>query len=176
MMDLGATICTPRAPACLACPITSLCEAASQGDPARYPVKAVKKARPTRRGKAYWVESSGQVWLVRRPEKGLLGGMTALPTSDWAESESALAAQPPCPGQWRRADEPIIHVFTHFRLELAVDRLDLARRPPDEEMERLFGPGQWWPVKTLKDAGLPTLFAKAAQTAGLMDRKQSKAA
>src|SRR5690606_12080888 len=84
MMDLGATICTPRDPKCLLCPVSAECEGRAQGDPARLPVKAAKKARPQRIGTAFWIERKGEVWLVRRPGRGMLGGMRALPDDGWS--------------------------------------------------------------------------------------------
>lgn len=163
MMDLGATICTPRNPACLTCPLSSLCAARLQGDPARYPIKAPKKARPTRTGTVWWIESQDAVWLVKRPEKGLLGGMMALPTSDWSEDEGCLPVAP-IEGAWRLLNQPVRHVFTHFALDLRVAMLQL----PDADgglVASLTGSGQWWPVETLDAAGLPTVFARAANAA-----------
>ncbi|MGQ0659883.1 A/G-specific adenine glycosylase [Sphingosinicella sp.] len=139
MMDLGATICTPRNPDCGNCPLTGHCAAYASGDPSRYPVKAAKAARPHREGVAYWLERSGKVLLVRRPAKGLLGGMLALP-----EERPAEAA-------WRDAGA-VDHVFTHFSLTM---RLRCAEA--DANMD-----GVWWPVERIGEAGLPTLFAKLA--------------
>src|SRR3546814_19484697 len=81
MMDLGATICTARNPLCARCPLSDDC--AGRSDPAAFPVKPAKKARPERQGYVWWMQNGPDVWLVRRPGKGLLGGMRALPTSDW---------------------------------------------------------------------------------------------
>src|SRR5690606_31475211 len=90
MMDLGATICTPRNPACGICPLREDCAAFLTADPAAFPVKAAKKARPHRHGHVWWIErADGHVWLVRRPDKGLLGGMRALPSSDWSAAAPA---------------------------------------------------------------------------------------
>jgi len=163
MMDLGATICTPRSPDCPSCPIADGCRARALGNPANYPVKAPKKTRPTRHGSAWWVEAEGQVWLVRRPDKGLLGGMNAMPTSDWTEVPPA--AHVPLAGNWRVANQAVVHVFTHFRLDLLVARLDLSEMPDMGTMSRVFGEGRWWPVECLAEAGLPTLFSKAADAA-----------
>ncbi len=85
MMDLGSAICTPRAPACGACPLAGMCEARRQGDPERYPIKLAKRPRPRKQGHAYWLEQGGHVLLVRRPDKGMLGGMLALPSGAWSE-------------------------------------------------------------------------------------------
>jgi len=140
MMDLGATICTPRDPDCPRCPVKAWCAAYAGGNPGRYPVKAPKTARPRREGVAYWLERDGNVLLVRRPAKGLLGGMLALPTD------------PPAELDWREAGA-VDHVFTHFALTM---RLLCAEGEAPAE-------GIWWPVERLAEAGLPTLFAKLAR-------------
>ncbi|MBO9581834.1 MAG: A/G-specific adenine glycosylase [Sphingobium sp.] len=159
MMDLGATICTPRNPACGICPLMDDCAARRQGDPARFPVKAARKARPERRGTAWWVQAEGQVWLVRRPDKGLLGGMRALPTGDWCEGERNDT--PPLPGRWQ-AMGTVRHVFTHFALDLSVEALVLPVKPDGARLASLLGDGQYWCVDEIEQAGLPTLFARAA--------------
>jgi A/G-specific adenine glycosylase len=153
MMDLGATICTPRGPRCHVCPLSADCVARAEGDPERYPVKAAKNAKPLRRGTAFWIERGGAVWLVRRPGIGLLGGMRALPDDGW--SARGDGAGPPA-GAWRQAGL-VRHGFTHFDLELAV----LVAEHGDHRS----GEGEWWPIADLAGAGLPTLFAKAAARA-----------
>jgi A/G-specific adenine glycosylase len=140
MMDLGATICTPRAPDCSRCPLAAHCRAAAAGRPERFPVKAQKAPKPRRTGTAYWLEHDGRVLLVRRPAKGLLGGMLALPTED-----------APVPAHWTEAGA-VEHVFTHFALTMRLLCAD-AVEPPD---------GLWHPIDRLADAGLPTLFARLA--------------
>ncbi len=152
LMDLATSRCTPRAPACPACPLQPGCAAAAAGTMEAFPVKAPRRARPLRKGLAWWLEAEGHVLLIQRPARGLLGGMAALPASDWAEQ--APAATPPLAGRWQRLGA-VRHGFTHFELELSVDGLRLPARPEVE--------GQWWPVDALP--GLPTLFAKAATLA-----------
>jgi A/G-specific adenine glycosylase len=142
MMDLGATICTPRAPDCGRCPLASLCAARASGRPQDYPRKAAKAPRPRREGIAYWLENDGHVLLVRRPAKGLLGGMLALPTDD----QGAPANAP-----WSEAGS-VDHVFTHFSLTMKLLCADVTERPS----------GTWWPIERIGEAGLPTLFAKLA--------------
>lgn len=147
MMDLGATICTPRKPACAICPVRSHCHAFAQGRPDAFPVKAPRTSKPHRRGYAYWVEDGARVLLVTRPPRGLLGGMRALPVSDWSDSPTIAA------GDWDLVGPPVRHVFTHFSLDLAVVR-------GSGEFE-----GEWWPIDALAEAGLPTLFDKAVRLA-----------
>lgn len=148
MMDLGATICTPRNPACARCPLAAACAARASGDPARYPLKAAKAAKPVRVGTAWWIEVDGHVLLERRPASGLLGGMPGLPGSAWQVSPDRLkVGGTPLP--------VIRHVFTHFELHLTIVVATPASRPPL--------PGEWYPVATIAASGLPTLFARAAQ-------------
>lgn len=153
MMDLGAQICTTRAPRCLLCPLAGHCAARAGGDPASLPRKPARKAKPQRRGRAFWIERDGMVWLVTRPGTGMLGGMRALPDDGWSAQRDGSGAAP-LPG----AGAPlgtVRHVFTHAALTLEVV-------PLDGEPE---GEGQWWPLDRIGEAGLPTLYARAAQLA-----------
>ena len=145
MMDLGATICRPKKPACLACPLRRDCRAFASGTPERFPAPKAKRERPHRHGIAYWIERDEAVWLVRRPERGLLGAMAALPGPEWGEQR---------PNQ--RAFATVRHGFTHFTLDLHL--VACADPPP--------GDGWWQPLGGLVEAGLPTLYRRAAE-AGL---------
>jgi A/G-specific adenine glycosylase len=156
MMDLGATVCTSRDPKCLLCPLSADCEGRAKGDPARLPVKAEKKVRPQRIGTAFWIERNGEVWLVRRPGKGMLGAMRALPDDGWSARADG-SGEAPIPGGWR-AGGVVRHGFTHFELELGLAIY------AGEAFDRLED-GEWWPVAEIESAGLPTLFAKAAALA-----------
>ena len=119
VMDLGATICTPKNPCCLLCPLEATCAGKQQGIAADLPVKAPKKAKPTRYGHAYVLfREDGAVLLEERPAKGLLGGMKGFPGSDWAEEEPGPA--PPAEVKWTLSDDPVLHTFTHFHLSLTV--------------------------------------------------------
>ena len=158
MMDLGATICTPRKPRCLLCPLSGDCLAYRAGAAEAYPVRLAKAAKPHRTGSAYWIARGGAVWLVRRADKGMLGGMRALPGDDWAARRDGCGAAP-LPGPWL-AGGAVSHVFTHFSLALNLQLYsgdDWASLAGDE--------GEWWPLDRIDDAGLPTLFAKAARLA-----------
>jgi A/G-specific adenine glycosylase len=139
MMDLGATICRPKAPRCGECPLRAQCAAFASGEPEAFPAPKVKRPRPHRLGTAWWTEREGCVWLVRRPAKGLLGGMAALPGGEWGDAPSPL---PSLAG--------VAHGFTHFTLDLAI----VVRAVPN-------GEGWWQPLETIAEAGLPTLYRNA---------------
>ena len=152
LMDLGATICRPREPLCDRCPVAGFCAALATGAPALYPRKSAKAERPRRYGIAYVATRRCQVALVRRPAKGLLGGMLALPTNEWASPPPA--ASPPLRAEWRPAGE-IDHVFTHFALTLTVMRA---------EVKGDFEGAIWTPGATAGE-GLPSVFLKALRAA-----------
>ncbi|MBY9067731.1 A/G-specific adenine glycosylase [Hyphomonas sp. WL0036] len=149
LMDLGATVCTPTAPNCMICPLTEFCVARAEGNPERYPIKPAKVAKPIRYGHAWVARRKGQVWMVRRPPEGLLGGMLALPSGDWREGALPEAA-PPLKAEWVDTGE-VRHVFTHFSLRLTVWTADVSRAPA--------GNGEW--ADPMEETGLPTVFAKA---------------
>ncbi len=153
MMDLGSSVCTAREPKCLLCPLAKTCKARATGDPARLPVKAPKKPKPLRRGRAFWIEREGEVWLVRREGKGMLGGMRALPDDGWSARADGTG-EAPMPGTWESAGV-VRHVFTHAARDLSVV---VQRNAPAPDAQ-----GEWWPIDRIDDAGLPTLFAKAAR-------------
>ena len=148
LMDLGATVCRPRTPLCLLCPVSEWCAAYASGAPERWPLKTKKAERPRRYGTA-WVlrDGAGRVALVQRPDKGLLGGMMGLPTSDWAGAPRDAA--PPVDADWIDAGA-VEHVFTHFALTLAVR---VAQ-----------GAGDFvWMDEAEALKALPTVFRKALQ-------------
>ncbi|MDZ4374863.1 MAG: A/G-specific adenine glycosylase [Phenylobacterium sp.] len=160
LMDLGATICRPRSPLCDRCPVAAHCAGLGTGAPETYPRKTAKAERPHRHGVAFILtrgaEDRLEVALVRRPPRGLLGGMLALPSTEWraaAWSEADAAALAPAPANWRPAGE-IEHGFTHFTLTLRLLRAD-----GDAEGDLI-----WTPLRNLDD--LPSVFLKAAR-AGL---------
>ena len=155
LMDLGATVCRPRSPLCERCPVSGHCAGLATGAPETYPRKTAKAVRPHRHGVVYVLTWGGQVALVRRPPKGLLGGMLALPTSawraePWSDTEAVGAA--PAPADWRSAGE-VEHGFTHFTLTLKILRAD-------GDADGVI----WSPRRDLD--GLPSVFLKAAR-AGL---------
>jgi len=157
MMDLGATVCTSRAPRCLPCPLKQHCAGRKLG-PEQFPVKAPKAAKPQRQGRTYWIERHGQVWLVQRAGRGMLGGMRALPDDGWSARTDGSGARP-LAGEWTPAGS-VRHDFTHFDLDLQLmvySGGDFTTLPGDS--------GEWWDIGRLAEAGLPTLFAKAARLA-----------
>lgn len=129
LMDLGATVCSPRAPSCDRCPWIKACLAHGAGNPESYPVKGPKKIKQTRRGVAFWmVRRDGAVLLRRRPEKGLLGGMMEVPSTEWRDAAWSVAeatVQAPADGPWRPLPGVVRHTFTHFHLELMVLAADI---------------------------------------------------
>jgi len=152
LMDLGATICTPTSPACERCPVAVACLARASGAPERFPRRLARPERPRRHGAAYLLTRGGEIALVRRPPKGLLGGMLALPTTDWRDRpwpDAEARAAAPVPAAWRAAGE-IEHVFTHFALTLRVFRA-----------EGDWDGGIWTPAAGLE--AMPSVFLKAAR-------------
>jgi A/G-specific adenine glycosylase len=164
LMDLGATVCTPRAPDCGACPWSADCAALTDGAQEAYPVKEKKTAKPQRRGAIFILTRGEAALLSRRPEKGLFGGMSAFPstpfTRDVGPEEQLRHA--PCAADWRALPRPVAHVFTHFALTATVF-VGQARgaAPPRADC-------RWAARRNLDREGLPTLMRKAALLAGLM--------
>jgi A/G-specific adenine glycosylase len=159
MMDLGATICTPKSPNCLICPWTEHCVGRQAGIAATLPRKLPKKAIPTRRAYAYWVErSDGAVLLRKRPDKGLLGGMMEFPSSPWeAELPAEFHSHAPVVAEWKEVRGLVEHTFTHFHLELTVLR---ARYAGEAD-------GVWVARKDLHGEALPTVMRKVV---GLVEK------
>ena len=157
MMDLGSSICTSREPKCLICPLQGDCAAQAQGIAASLPMKVAKKPKPQRTGTAFWIERDGNVLLVKRPGKGMLGGMRALPDDGWAAKRDGDGI-PPFAADWQEAGAEVRHVFTHFALLMRIS----AVRDAPERLGAELG-GEWWPVARLANAGLPTLFANAVK-------------
>lgn len=170
LMDLGATICTPRAPACAICAVLEDCEAGGTGNPEAYPVKAPKKAKPVRVGAAFVASrADGAVLLVRRPEKGLLGGMRGVPTTDWTARQDGATGTDAAPfaAAWREAGQ-VVHVFTHFELRLSVFHAVVT--PAEESTARIadLPDSRWSDASELSGEALPSVMKKAI-TAALPD-------
>ena len=161
VMDLGATVCTPRNPACGICPWMESCAGRRAGVAPQLPAKAARPERPLRRGIAFWaVRKDGAVLLRRRPPEGLLGGMVEVPSTEWREAAwtlEAATAQAPLATEWRLLSGVVRHTFTHFHLELAVAA---GRAAPQTAIR-----GIWCPLDRLGDQALPTVMRKVARLA-----------
>jgi len=168
MMDLGATICTPKRPSCTRCPFEKSCEAYANGDPETLPVKAPKKQKPTRRGAAFWcVRKDGAVLIRKRAPKGLLGGMMEVPSTKWLpdaqgtvgeqRSTTDLLKQAPVKAKWKKRVGEVRHTFTHFHLVLDLYEATIGQ---SERLE-----GEWVRIDDLGDHALPTVMKKVIDLA-----------
>jgi A/G-specific adenine glycosylase len=174
MMDLGATICTPKTPACALCPWTGACAAYTRGDAEMFPRRVPKREGALRRGAAFVVRRADGFVLVRtRPEKGLLGGMTEVPTTEWTKDFDDSVALRSTPHfalrkspTWRRTIGIVRHVFTHFPLELTVYTTDVRARTPAPKETR------WIAISELAGEALPSLMRKVLAHALTSDRIQ----
>jgi A/G-specific adenine glycosylase len=160
LMDLGATICTPKSPACALCPWNDACRALARGDQESFPRKARKREGRLRKGAAFVVlRADARVLLQRRPKTGLLGGMSEVPGSEWSASFDPAKARTAAPDlgiatRWRRRAGVVNHVFTHFPLQLTVF---VAEAPRDTKAPK---GGRWVPVNQLKREALPNVMRK----------------
>ncbi|MFK4509492.1 A/G-specific DNA-adenine glycosylase [Bradyrhizobium daqingense] len=159
LMDLGASICTPKKPACSLCPLNQDCMARAQGTQETFPRKAPKKSGTLRRGAAFVVTRGDELLVRSRPEKGLLGGMTEVPGSDWLAGQDDGAAKLQAPdlkglSRWQRKLGVVTHVFTHFPLELVVYTAKVEARARAPEGMR------WVPIATLAGEALPNVMRK----------------
>jgi A/G-specific adenine glycosylase len=157
LMDLGATVCRPRNPACEVCPLQGVCKGYHQGVAARLPFPAVKEIKPRRYGVAFWVEDEEKkILLEKRPDKGLLAGLIGLPTTVWKDtpwdlkSEGTFMDAPPGVERWEAIPIVIRHTFTHFHLELRVmkGKSDVPQK------------GLWSSLDNIKSHALPTVMKK----------------
>ena len=153
MMDLGATICTPKSPSCLICPWTDDCAGRIKGIAAALPLKATKAKIPTRYGHVYWIENAkGNVLVRTRATKGLLGGMTEFPSSEWVDGKR-INFVAPFEAEWKKSIGLVEHTFTHFHLELIVWKAVVAKPVLD---------GRFVKKKVLATEALPSLMRKVA--------------
>jgi A/G-specific adenine glycosylase len=173
LMDLGATICTPKKPACALCPWIDGCAARARGDAETFPRKAPKSSGKLRRGAAFVVVRADQHILMRtRPTKGLLGGMTEVPTGDWTHDfaeATGLDDAPRIPSaklHWHRVLGVVRHVFTHFPLELTVYRTQVPKRTKAPAGMR------WISLADLESEALPNLMRKVVAHAGIETQPQ----
>ena len=171
LMDLGASICTPRSPQCILCPWRSACRGRAAGIAETLPRRRARPEKPTRRGFAYWaLRPDGSVLLRKRPENGLLGGMMEVPSTQWQEtaiSEAEARRQAPVKAAWVRLPGTVRHTFTHFHLELAVLAGEAAAGAKAE--------GIWVPLDRLSEQALPTAIKKIVNHAlGVARRRRAR--
>jgi len=151
LMDLGATICSPRSPKCEACPWQSYCAAFKDHTQTDYPKKTKKVKIPVRYGAVFVLISHDKVLLRRRPDKGLLGGMMGFPGTEWGEKPTNLLASAPLNRNWEKCEGQVKHVFTHFEL-----RLDVYRAKIKDPLAE----GVWAVLNDIADYALPTVMKK----------------
>lgn len=155
VMDLGATICTPKSPACGICPWRDPCAARRAGTAAELPKKTPKKPKPTRHGTVFLGQRADGAWLLEtRPDKGLLGGMLGWPGSDWVDANTPMPeVPPPCPADWQLITGEVRHTFTHFHLVLHVFHAQLGDPTPTQ--------GSFVLPEDFRPSDLPTVMRKA---------------
>jgi A/G-specific adenine glycosylase len=160
MMDLGATICTPRSPRCLLCPLSDKCLARRMKIAEELPRRSSRAGKPTRRGLAFVLtRRDGAILLRKRPPRGLLGGMDEVPSSEWREGEFVLAealGQAPVDAHWQTLEGVVRHTFTHFHLELTVARASSPKNKAD---------GEWCSIDRLDERALPSVMRKVIEHA-----------
>ena len=170
MMDLGATVCTPRRPSCVVCPWNSNCAAFTRDDQETFPRRAPRLEGKLRRGAAFAVcRADGAVLLRTRPARGLLGGMREVPGTEWGtdfDPRTALRDAPELRAKWRRLPGIVHHVFTHFPLELVVYAADVPRATRAPRGMRFV------PADNLRSEALPSLMRKVIAHAGIDVRKK----
>ncbi|WP_299746302.1 A/G-specific adenine glycosylase [uncultured Tateyamaria sp.] len=154
VMDLGATICTPKSPACGICPWRDPCKARAAGTAPELPKKTPKKAKPVRHGTVYLAQRSDGAWLVEtRPDKGLLGGMMGWPGSDWVDTSQPRPLNAPLETDWIKLEGEVRHTFTHFHLILDVMVATVSNTEPER--------GYYLPRDKFRPSDLPTVMRKA---------------
>jgi A/G-specific adenine glycosylase len=160
MMDLGATVCTPKSPRCVICPLMESCRARKLGIAEELPRRAPKADKPTRRGLAFVLaRKDGAILLRKRPAKGLLGGMDEVPSSPWREGKLLIAEalkQAPVPANWKVLEGGVRHTFTHFHLELAVARATATTA----RLAKLAPGSAWVEIDRMTERALPTVMRK----------------
>ena len=164
LMDLGATVCTSKRPGCDRCPWSADCVALEKGLTVDLPRKAPKPDRPVRHAVAFWaVDPDGRVFLRRRPESGLLGGMTEIPSTPWTADPWSVAAarkQAPLSARWEATPGIVTHGFTHFQIEFRVLCASINWTP-----QALASKSFWCPLPYLDRQALPALMKKLARHA-----------
>ncbi len=161
MMDLGATVCTPRSPRCVICPLMQGCRARALGIAEELPRRLPKAGKPTRRGLAFVLArpDDGAILLRKRPPRGLLGGMDEVPSSAWREGTLVIAdalKEAPLPAKWKVLEGGVRHTFTHFHLELAIARATATTA----RLATLLPGSAWCTLDRMTERALPTVMRK----------------
>ena len=156
LMDLGATVCTPRGPQCELCPWSRYCAAKKAGTQTDYPKKLKKAKLPIRHGAVFVLTCGDDVLLERRADKGLLGGMMGFPGTDWGPPPEAPLASAPAKRNWEQCSKDVRHIFTHFDLRLTVYRADISSKAKVDNACRAI----WAPLAEIKTYALPTVMTK----------------
>jgi A/G-specific adenine glycosylase len=159
MMDLGATICTPRNPSCDLCPWNKNCAAFALGQQERFPLRTPKKKRETRRVAAFWILCGDKVLLRRRPSRGLLGGMVEVPSEGWSRDFIPSGKSAPISLPYKELNMRVTHTFTHFDAQISVFAAQIKRKI------KLREDAFWQPLSKLSSAGLPSVMMKVARAA-----------
>ena len=152
MMDLGATVCTPKSPDCGNCPWTDECAGRRQGIAGTLPRKTAKKSIPTRYGTVFWMQNGDRIMLRQRPDNGLLGGMMEIPSTEWSEKRVVGFEDAPVYAEWKKLRGVVEHTFTHFHLELAVVTAEVDKHLPHA--------CRWVSIDALASEALPTVMRK----------------
>jgi A/G-specific adenine glycosylase len=170
MMDLGATICTPQRPACALCPLREFCRAFALGKQERIPAKAIKPERPLRTGDIFVLSTGDKVLVRTRAPRGLLGGMTEFPGSEWLSADARRSQEIafPVEARWKRLPGHVEHVFTHFALHLRVYAAQTPQAAAPAGM-------RFVAIADLRREGLPSVMLKVAAHAGLLPAPPAKA-
>lgn len=165
-MDLGATLCSPKRPACSLCPLNDTCISFAEGKQETFPVKLPKKHKPTRTGAAFVLIREGKsIWLQKRASTGLLADMTEVPTTDWTSNQDGASdvSAAPLPTDWEDVGM-VRHTFTHFHLELIVFKSTSGLiHLPTKAM--LAANGRWSNIENLENEALPNLMKKVISKA-----------
>lgn len=149
LMDIGATICTPKSPKCLICPISAYCQAKAENIQEELPTKKKKQPKPQKTGEVYWIKNEeGAVLFEKRGEKEMLGGMIGLPTSEWKKSKFLK----------KQENTSIYHSFTHFDLKLTIVEQKHQKGLKMSEKDHF-----WVPYSEIEGLGVPTLFKKVVK-------------
>ena len=160
LMDLGSTVCTPKAPKCADCPWQDFCAARAFGDAVDYPKKAPKKKLPIRYGAVFVLRCGDEILLERRADDGLLGGMMGFVGTAWGDKPAAPLEAAPQHRNWEKLEGEVRHIFTHFDLRLTIYAAETADKNVGDKTALI-----WAPLADIENYALPTVFKKVLKVA-----------